>query len=244
MAASFEGAADVYEEARPGYPAEAIQWLADILRLRSGRVVVDLAAGTGKLTRGLVGSGAFVVAVEPLAAMRRTLAHAVPMAAAVAGVAQALPFGAGRVDAVTVAQGFHWFASDAAVSEMHRVIRPGGRLGLVWNLRDGSDPLQKAIDDILRPLRAETPSYATGAWRRVLETGDRFDQVAEMHVPWGQPVDVEGVARRVASMSFVAALPERERTRLLDLVREAAAGLPPPLALSYVTDLYVYRRVD
>jgi SAM-dependent methyltransferase len=248
-ATAFEGAAAVYEQARPGYPPEAVRWLTEALGLRPGRRVVDLAAGTGKLTRDLVPSGAQVVAVEPVAGMRRTLAATIstaaggPAVAVVAAVAQALPVGDGLVDAVTVAQGFHWFATVEAVTELHRVIRPGGHLGLIWNHRDVSDPLQAALTDLMEPQRDDTPSYDTGSWREALAPQTLFAAPDEVHVSWRQPVDVEGVADRVASVSFIAALADDDRSRLLDRVRATAAARPAPLSLAYTTDVFVYSRL-
>ncbi len=249
-ATAFEGAATVYEHSRPGYPSEAVTWLADELGLGPGRRVVDLAAGTGKLTRDLVASGAQVIAVEPVAAMRRTLADTVPAAgegaavSVVGAVAQALPFGDGRVDAITVAQGFHWFATDVALAEMHRVLRDGGGLGLIWNYRDVSDPLQAALTELMEPLRGDTPSYNTGEWRHVFDDGELFATGEEFHWSWRQPVDVEGVADRVASISFIAALAADDRSRFLDRVRAVAAEIEAPLTLAYVADVFVFGRVD
>ncbi len=248
-ATAFEGAARVYEHARPGYPPEVVRWLTEALALGPERRVVDLAAGTGKLTRDLVASGAQVIAVEPVGDMRRTLAATTPAAAGgpavsvVAAVAQALPVGDGLLDAVTVAQGFHWFATVKAVTELHRVIRPGGRLGLIWNHRDVSDPLQAALTDVMEPLRGDTPSYDTGAWRRAVEPGDLFTSEQELHVSWRQPVDVDGVADRVASVSFIAALPAGDRSRVLDRIRALASEMPPPLTLAYTADAFVFTRV-
>jgi ubiquinone/menaquinone biosynthesis C-methylase UbiE len=248
-ATAFEGAATVYEHSRPGYPPEAVRWLTDTLGLGPGRRAVDLAAGTGKLTRDLVPSGALVIAVEPVAGMRRTLAASssqrpdASVLPVVAAVAQALPFGDGLLDAITVAQGFHWFATDEALAEMHRVIRPGGGLGLIWNHRDPSDPLQSALTELMEPLRGDTPSYNTGAWRHVLESDELFAAGREYHVPWRQRVDVDGVADRVASVSFIAALSPRDRTRFLDQVRAAASAVAPPLALVYVADVFAFTRM-
>ncbi|HXQ62542.1 MAG TPA: methyltransferase domain-containing protein [Acidimicrobiales bacterium] len=249
-ATAFETASTVYEQARPGYPAEAVDWLTDALELGPGRRVVDLAAGTGKLTRDLVRSGAGVIAVEPVSAMRRALAATTEATAGsvgvsvVAGVAQALPFGDGMLDAITVAQGFHWFATEVALTEMHRVLRLGGGLGLIWNHRDVSDPLQAALTELMEPLRGDTPSYDTGEWRRVLDNGALFAGTGEFGWPWRQPVDVEGVADRVASVSFVAALGSDDQARLLDRVRAAASEVEPPITLAYVAEVFAFRRVD
>lgn len=247
-ARAFETAAGVYENSRPGYPVGAVNWLTGVLAIGPGRRVVDLAAGTGKFTRALVGSGAQVIAMEPVAGMRKSLAAGVrgraggPAVSVVAAVAQALPVGDGAVDAITVAQGFHWFATGDVLAEMHRALRPGGGLGLIWNHRDTGDPLQAALTELMEPVREGTPSYDTGEWRAVLEPGELFGGREEFHVPWEQAVDVEGVAERVASVSFIAALAERDRERLLDEVRGVAAGVDGPLSLKYVADVFAYRR--
>jgi SAM-dependent methyltransferase len=248
-ASAFDQAADLYEQVRPGYPVPAVQRLAEDLGMGPGCRVLDLAAGTGKLTRDLVLGGSEVAAVEPVAGMRRTLVAAsrsvgAPSPAVVGAVAEALPFGTGRLDAVTVGQGFHWFATRRAVGEIHRVLRPGGGLGLIWNRRDSTDPLQAAMTALMEPLRGDTPSYTTGQWRAVLEAGDLFVATDEFHLPWRQPVEVDEVADRFASVSFVAALPQDERDRLLGEMRVVAAGMPPPLTLVYVTDVFVFQRVD
>jgi len=258
-ATAFSDAAAVYEQARPGYPPEALAWLDDQLGLGPGRRVLDLAAGTGKLTRELLARGATVVAVEPVEGMRRTLATAVPGAVVVAGVAQAIPLGTATVDAMTVAQALHWFAMPQAVGEMHRVLRPGSRLAVVWNRRDLSDPLQADLHRLMAPLQGDTPSGTSGEWQRALAEGahgaDRdgtegtdgaacFEPEARFETPWRQPTDVEGVARRVASVSFVAALANAERERFLEQVRTAARRYPPPLTLPYTTEIYIYRRTD
>jgi len=245
-ATAFSGVATVYEDARPGYPPEVLAWLGGHLDLGPGRLIVDLAAGTGKLTRGLLESGATVIAVEPVEGMRTTLVRAVPGARVVAGVAQAIPLATASVDALTVAQAMHWFATGPAVEEMHRVLRPGSHLAVVWNRRDLSDPLQMALDTLLAPLQGDTPSGLTGAWRHALETatdgGPRFVADAHVAVPWRQPVDVEGVAGRVASVSFVAALDDAARARLLEEVRTEARRHPAPLALPYTAEVFSYRR--
>lgn len=135
-AASFGERADVYERARPGYPADAVRWLAG----PSPADVLDLGAGTGKLTRALAALGHRVVAVDPLPEMLAQLAVAVPGVPALAGSAEAIPLEDASVDVVAVAQAFHWFDHGRALPEIARVLRPGGSLALVWNQRDESVP--------------------------------------------------------------------------------------------------------
>jgi SAM-dependent methyltransferase len=134
----FGRSAVEYERARPGYPPGLVALVAEVLELRPGRTVVDLAAGTGKLTRLLVSTGARVVAVEPLPEMREQLAAVVPNVALVAATAESLPFAEASVGAVTAAQAFHWFDIPRALDELVRILRPGAGLGVVYNRRPRS----------------------------------------------------------------------------------------------------------
>src|SRR5204863_9196685 len=131
-ARGFDVAADDYESARPGYPPDAVFWLVEQLGLSESSVLVDLAAGTGKLTRLLAPLVGRTVAVEPVAAMRQRLHEVLPHIEVLEGTAEALPLKSGAVDAVTVAQAFHWFDVPRAAAEIVRVLRPDGRLALVW----------------------------------------------------------------------------------------------------------------
>ncbi|MBV8217893.1 MAG: class I SAM-dependent methyltransferase, partial [Solirubrobacterales bacterium] len=126
-ARGFQQGADAYERGRPGYPPEAVDWLVSELDLGPGRTMLDVAAGTGKLTRELVATGATVIAVEPVPAMRAVLERVVPEARALDGTAETLPIDSGTVDAITAASAFHWFDAAAAAAEFRRVLRPGGR---------------------------------------------------------------------------------------------------------------------
>jgi ubiquinone/menaquinone biosynthesis C-methylase UbiE len=238
----FDSAAGDYDRARPDYPEAAGRWLAERLGLRPGRTVVDLAAGTGKLTRLLVESGARVVGVEPVAGMRERLAAALPGVELHDGVAEAIPLDDGAADAVTVGQAFHWFDGDRALAEIHRVTRPGGRLAVVYNRRPLEDPLHAALEAILQRHRADTPAHRTGRWREAFDRTQLWAPVEEAELPNVQRLDREGVVARVASTSFVAALPEPERARVLDEVRTLVAGRPEPLALPYVCELLVWER--
>jgi SAM-dependent methyltransferase len=210
-----------YERGRPGYPPAAVDFLAERLRLGPGRTVVDLAAGTGKLTRPLLATGAEVVAVEPAAAMRAAL----PAGARVLdGTAERIPLAAASADAVAVAQAFHWFDGDAALAEIHRVLRPGGALALVWNRRAMDDPLNQAIEELIAPHRGHASAFHTGAWRDAFERTELFGPLEGRVFRNDQGLDADGLVDRIASVSFVAALDENERTKVLRAVR-ALAGL-------------------
>ena len=128
-ASGFDTAAREYERGRPGYPEDAVRWLVESLRIGPGTTVVDLAAGTGKLTRLLVPTGAGIIAIEPMAGMREQLARSLPEVPLFEGTAESIPLSSACADSITVAQAFHWFKAKEALAEIHRVLRPRGRLG-------------------------------------------------------------------------------------------------------------------
>jgi ubiquinone/menaquinone biosynthesis C-methylase UbiE len=204
--------------------------------------VVDLAAGTGKLTRRLVPTGARVVAVEPLAEMREQLARAAPGAEVVDGTAEAMPLEAASVDGVTVGPAFHWFDPERASAEIARVLRPRGALALVWNIRDLSDPLQTRVNELLRPARRDTPSEHEQPWRAVLDASPLFGPAEERSFPWVQAHTTEELVDRIASVSFVAKLEPGAREELLAQVRREVHGLPQPIDFRYRTDVLVLPR--
>jgi SAM-dependent methyltransferase len=239
----FQAGAAAYERGRPGYPTEAIAWLRAELDLRPGRTVVDVGAGTGKLTRELVGTGAAVVAVEPVPGMRSVLERTVPGARVLDGTAEALPAADESLDAITVAQAFHWFDVPRTLSEFHRVLRPGGRLAVIWNSRRREQPLHEAIHEITEPYRGDSPSHYESRWRESISADGRFAAAGEMQIPFEQQFDADGLVDRVGSISFIAALPDDERGQVLARVRALAAEAAPPLALGYTTEAYVYERV-
>jgi SAM-dependent methyltransferase len=219
--AGFARSVAAYERGRPGYPTDAVDFLAARLRLGAGRTMVDLAAGTGKLTRLLLSTGAEVVAVEPVAEMRAALPAG---ARAVDGTAEAMPLPGASADAVAVAQAFHWFDGDAALAEIHRVLRPGGALALVWNHRPPEDPLNRAIEELIAPYRGHTSAFHSGAWRGAFERTTLFGPLEERVFPNDQALDADGLADRIASISFIAALDEKERAKVLRAVRDLAGS--------------------
>jgi SAM-dependent methyltransferase len=244
-ARAFDRAVDAYDRVRPEYPEEAVEWLVRTLDLGEGRTVLDLAAGTGKLTKALVSaSRARVIAVEPAPGMLARLRRLLPGTEAHEGTAEAIPLPYGSADAVTVAQAFHWFANDAALAEIHRVLRPGGRLALIWNRRDLAAPAQAALNDLLSPHeRADVPRHRSHDWRAVIGATDLFAPLGEHELPWVQQVDRAGFVDRFASTSFIAALDPVEHERALGAATQAASGFEEPIDLPYVAELSAYARV-
>jgi SAM-dependent methyltransferase len=232
-------AAGVYERGRPDYPAAAVQRMVDRLGLRPGKTVLDLAAGTGKLTRLLVPSGANIVAVEPLHEMRAELERRVPRVATMTGTAERIPLADGYVDAVTVASAFHWFREEQALREIHRVLKPGGGIALVWNARDERDPLQRALSEIVRPLRGDTPQRTQRNWRAMLAESGLFERCERSLHDNVQEVDEQGLVDRVVSISFIAAAPRAVRTDVEARVRALARAAEQPIRLPYMTELYL-----
>jgi ubiquinone/menaquinone biosynthesis C-methylase UbiE len=238
----FASAAEIYEDSRPGYPHDAIEWLAGELRLGHGRTVVDLAAGTGKLTRLLTATGATVVGVEPVDEMRTALERTTPDADARAGTAEHTGLPGASADAVTVAQAFHWFDGPAALAEIHRILRPNGKLALVWNVRDLDHPTQRAVEDLFTPYRGDTPSHRSGRWRAALEDTNLFRRTTRSRFRNLQTLDADGLSRRVASTSFIAELANAERERVLDGARAIAAKLPERFPFPYSTEIELFER--
>ncbi|BAI73551.1 methyltransferase (plasmid) [Azospirillum sp. B510] len=244
----YETAAATYVKGRPGYPAEATTWLREDLGVGPGRKVLEVGAGTGKFTAVLERCGGEIVAVEPVAGMRDQLVPAFPGITVLAGNAEAIPLPDGSVDAVVCAQSFHWFATAEALREMRRVLAPGGRLGLIWNVRDESVPWMAELTAITDPWEGGTPRYRTGDWRRVFPAPG-FEAIGEHHVRHahvGSPDDV--IVRRTMSVSFIAALPAEQQAEVERQVRALIAGTPDlagraEIAFPYETVMVAFRKV-
>ena len=237
-AVGYSRASGAYEAGRPGYPQDAVALLAAELELGAVRDVLDLAAGTGKLTRELAAMGARVVAVEPVDEMRAALAESLPSVRALAGTAEAIPLDPASVDAVVVGQAFHWFRGDEALAEIHRVLRSGGHLGLMWNLRDESVPWVAELTRIMEPHRGSAPRAVSGAWREAFEQTRLFDPLRLATFHHLHRLSNEGLVARVASVSFVAALPDDQRERVLAQVRDLLSAQGADVELPYRTDVY------
>jgi SAM-dependent methyltransferase len=231
--------AELYERGRPSYPRAAIDRIVSRLDLRLGRTVLDLAAGTGKLTRLLVPSGAALIAVEPVLEMRRALEQHVPEATALAGTAERIPLVDRSVDAVTVGQAFHWFRQEEALREIHRVLRPGGGVALIWNARDERHPVQAALSELIDPLEGDAPRRKQRDWRSLLGDSGLFERCERALFEHEQVVDEQGLVERVVSISFIAAGPRPVRDEVEARVREIARRSEQPIRLPYMTELYL-----
>jgi SAM-dependent methyltransferase len=243
-AAGFGAAADVYERARPSYPAEAVEWALARCGVGPASTIVDVGAGTGKLTRLLVPSGAHVVAVEPVGEMRAKLAATTPAAEVIDGTAEEIPLADGSADAVTVAQALHWFDLDRALPELHRVLAESGHLVLFWNMRDLEDPIQRGVEDLLRPKRGFVIGQQEGRWRAPLAESPLFGDAEVAEFRYEQRFTTDDLCDRVSSTSFVAAMPPVERDALLVEIRALTHGVEEPFPFPYVTEVHVIPRTS
>ena len=225
-ALSFGPAAERYERGRPPYPADAVDWLLPA----GARRVLDLGAGTGKLTRQLAGRSLDVTAVDPSEGMLAELRRVVPGVPAMIGTGESIPLAEHSVDAVLVAQAWHWVDAARAVPEIARVLTPGGRLGLIWNLRDERVDWVRRLGEILDG----------GELNRDTTVGPPFGPVEIRDFGWVQHLGPDQLLDLVASRSYVILLPSDQRAALLAQVRQLIATHPAlvgrtEIDLPYVT---------
>jgi SAM-dependent methyltransferase len=242
-ARGFEAAVERYERGRPGYPDDAVAYLVRRLGIGPGTAVLELGAGTGKMTELLVYTGARIVAVEPVAAMREALERNVPTARVIDGTAEDVPLPDGSVDAALAAQSFHWFDGDRALAEIHRVLRPERRLGLIWNVRDEASDWSERLTKIFDRLAGDGPRYRDLRWRDAFERTGLFGPLHRQGAYHLHQVSRQAFLDRVLSVSYVASAPEGERRgvveeveRLLDEDPELAGR--NELVIPYRTDVY------
>lgn len=226
---SFGGAADLYDRARPSYPSEAARWMLGERPLR----VVDLGAGTGKFTRVVAALGHEVVAVEPDAGMRRRLAEGTPGVVALAGSAEAIPLEDGSADAVVAAQSFHWFDTGEARAEIARVLRPGGVLAPIWNVRDDSVPWVAELSRRVLDGDASAGDHATH-----VDFGPLFHPGVRAEFRHADEHTAESLLELVRSRSKYLIASEQERRRMDAAVETVTHGLPELFELPYVTVAY------
>jgi ubiquinone/menaquinone biosynthesis C-methylase UbiE len=236
-ARSYGPVAAAYDRGRPSYPAEAVAWLVG----GEAKVVLELAAGTGKLTRELVDQGHAVFATEPEEAMLEVLRERVPEVSAKPATAEEIPANDRSVDVVVVAQAFHWFDHEAALAEIARVLKPGGHVALVWNSRDERIPWVRRMGDILGRHDSDTRSA------QHLVHSDLFGFVEEATFKHWQEVNRETVLDLARSRSSFAAMAEDERERhladLLAFYDDYGRGMDG-MQIPYVTHCYRAVVVD
>lgn len=240
-----------YERGRPGWPAEALETVLGELDLGSAATVVDLGAGTGKLTRELRQRVGRVIAVEPSDSMRDVLRSAVPGVEPLDGAAEALPLADASVDAVFVGDAFHWFATRAAVAEIARVVRAGGGLVLMWNSHAwGDESWLREMGELIGPrsapgVRPEN-RHQSGLWREALD-GAPFGELHTVRVRHELHTDLAGFLLHISTWSFVSALDDDDRDDLLRELRGVLQrALPDPdhVTIPYRTDAYWARRLQ
>jgi SAM-dependent methyltransferase len=234
---SFETAAADYERHRPEYPEQALRWAVEQLGLGPGARVLDIGAGTGKLTRGLVGFGFDVVAVEPGAAMLGQLRAAVREVEALEAPAESIPLPDESVDAAFAGQAYHWFDRGRAVPELHRVLGPGGGLALLWNWWDERDPLQRELGPIVgfvghRPFVEE--ELPAAPWFR--EVGRAVVESTEDSSP-------ETVVAHLATTSKFLTMDADERERRLADVHELASRYGASFTVPRQTFVFAFERL-
>lgn len=234
---TFGRVAEAYERTRPEHAREAIDAVVAALVLPPTATVVDLAAGTGKLTRSLIPRAGRVIAVEPSPVMRAELRRQVPAANILEGSAEAIPLEDASLDAVFVGQAFHWFRAAEALEEIARVLGPGGGLALLWNHARWTMPWLERFEALVDPPRAAAGEFPADDWKEALERDDRFGPRSDVEFPHVHRVGIEDFLALVGSWSWIANLPDPERAHLLDEVRELV-GNEPVLELDYVTEVY------
>lgn len=234
----FAAKAALYVQGRPDYPDAIIGWLRERLDLNAGKSVVDLGAGTGKFTACLQKTGAHIIAIEPVRQMREKLMQSLPGVEAREGTAQAIPCPDASVDAVICAQAFHWFATRPALAEILRVLKLGGKLGLIWNMRDERADWVARLTEIIAPYGGDAPRFAEGTWKSVFP----FDGLSPLqedifeHAHTGSAENV--IVNRVRSTSFIAALPAEEEAKVVAQIRALIASTPALAGQETVTVPY------
>lgn len=245
--AGFDRSAATYERGRPEYPDAAVAYLEEGLGVGGGGLVVELGAGTGKLTRRLRPSATRLLAVEPTRGMRIVFHETLPDLPIVAATAEAIPVRDGAAAAVVVAQAFHWFRQPEALEEIRRVLVPRGGLGLLWNVRDERPPWMASLGRLIDRESGGVPKSREGAWRRAFDLVDGFGPVQERSFPHVQRTDVAGVVDRVLSISAIGLLDDRRKAEVAGEVERLLGEAPETrgravVEIPYRTDVFLVHR--
>jgi len=232
---SFGAFASAYETTRPAYPADAVGWLVP----GASRRVVELGAGTGKLTRALAAAGHRVLATEPDPRMREVLAGlALPGVEITAGVAEQIPLPDGSADVVVSGSAFHWFDLERALDESARVLRPGGRLAFAWNQKDVRVAWVRSITDVMR--RGE-PWMGDRPWIELVGAHPSFRPPERARFAHAVELPRDRLADYVCSYTGVASLAAGERDAVVARVEAIVAeqhGTATTIGIPFVVDAY------
>jgi SAM-dependent methyltransferase len=234
LAARFADVAAAYERGRPDYAPALVGAIAAELRIPPGGRVLDLAAGTGKLTRALLGAGLDVVAVEPQESLREVLAAKVGAERVRDGTAETIPLPDASVAAVTVADAFHWFDHSVALEEIRRVLRPAGGLAVLSTAPDWAEvPWAHEVGTLIAALRPDHPNFDGPPWQDAVRAAGGWSEPREVRVTTSQPTSPDRVLDYVASISWVAAMPADERAETVGRVRTVIEASETPAALAF-----------
>jgi SAM-dependent methyltransferase len=236
QATSFGVAADVYDRARPEYPAAAVAWMLPA----DAQDIADVGAGTGKLTSGLTGGGRVVTAIDPDAQMLAKLSERMPGIRTHVGTGESLPLPDASMDAVVFGQAWHWVDPPRASLEVGRVLRPGGALGLIWNIRDDSVAWVRELSGVMHASNAEELIAAGGP-----VVGNPFGPLEHETFRWVGTFTVDSLVELAASRSYIITATAERRTEVLDGVRSLGERVRDDqgrIEMPYVTHAYRVSR--
>jgi len=246
----FSLGAELYQQVRPNYPQEIVVWLQDRLKIGESSTVIDLGSGTGKFLPYLIQTGAKVLAVEPINEMLKQLQQSYPYIECFQSSADSLPFKNASIDRVLCAQSFHWFANQLSLSDIHRVLKPSGHLGLIWNQRDINVDWVQALADEIAPFEGDTPRYHSGRWKEVFDDQDLFklNSLQTFQLIHSGTVE-QVVSKRLLSTSFIAAMPypkqQQFKAKFEQIVFDFTGRSPQDqIDFPYITYAYHFQKIS
>ena len=244
----FSSAAELYQQVRPNYPSEIVNWLIDELKIQSCSTVIDLGAGTGKFLPYLKQATSHIIAVEPVAEMLTQLQIAHPDVKILQAKSDDIALTSESIDAVLCAQSFHWFSNIETLNEIHHLLKPQGHLGLIWNQRDENVPWVKALADLIAPFEGDTPRYHRGHWQQVFEHQYLFQLESLKLFSQIHKGTVENVvSKRLLSTSFIAAMPSTQQQQLKQqfeaiILEYTGKHADDEIEFPYVTYAYHFKK--
>ena len=244
----FSRSGQLYESGRASYPPEAVEELFEAVHLEKKSKVLEIAAGTGKFTKQIFPFIDNIIAIEPVAEMRKKFSEQLPQVKILEGTAEKIPFESASFDHVFVATAYHWFDSQKALEEIHRVLQPQGYLGLIWNTwrKDVVPPWLKEIRDIVEPLGAKAPRYKSMQWKKPFDETKLFTPMQSKNFDYPVKLSADGVCQRFLSVSFISALPQEQFKQVEQKIREILArhlSLDGLFEMPYHNDIYWCQKI-